>query len=134
MLRSSRRRARPVVLVVDPDAIQRERVRQTLTGLLPCTILEATNKQTALAHLGATRVDLVLLARRLSHPGERAYAAAIHTDPTLRQLAGRLLATVHTPAAQGAPAVADSTGPAREPNAARDTWGATILGVLEAAM
>jgi CheY-like chemotaxis protein len=122
------------VLVVDPDAIQRERVQQTLAGLLPCTILEATNKQTALAHLRTTRVDLVLLARWMPQLGERAYAAAIHLDPALAPLAGLLLATVHTPPAQGIPAAADSTGPARNSYASRDTWGATILGVLEAAM
>jgi CheY-like chemotaxis protein len=122
------------VLVVDADASQRERVRQTLAGLLPCTLLEATNKQTALAHLRATRVDLVLLARWVPQPGERAYAAAIHNDPALVPLAGMLLAIVHTPPAQRTPVAADSTGPARKPYAARDSWGATILDVLEAAM
>jgi CheY-like chemotaxis protein len=133
MLRTFRRRTRPVVLVVDPDTIQRERVRQILIGLLPCTILEATNKETALAHLRATRVDLGLLARRDPQPGERAYVAAIHTDSRLAQLAVRLLATTHTPAAEP-PAAADSPGVARKSYAARDTWGATIVGALEAGM
>src|SRR6476661_2542492 len=104
------RRAMPVVLVVDADAIQRERVRKILIGLLPCTILEAADTETALAHIRAVGVDLVLLARSAPRPGERAFIATIHTDPLLGRLAVILLSTVYPPADQTALSTAGRAG------------------------